>query len=222
MYFNMSSLVYRAAVMLIAIPVHEAAHAYVSWKLGDGTAKAMGRMTLNPVAHFDLMGALCMIFAGIGWAKPVPTQAFRFRNPKAGMALTALAGPASNLLVAFVSAILYKVVTYSTYGPLAGSLLAAVLSTFLYYMIIMNVSLAVFNLLPIPPFDGSRILLAFLPQKWYFRLMQYEQYIFIAMFVILMLGMLDRPMGALNAYALGMLDRATIFVDKIAWAILGA
>lgn len=222
MHLNVMSLLYRAVVMLIAIPVHEAAHAYVSWKLGDGTARAMGRMTLNPMAHFDLMGALCMIFAGVGWAKPVPTQVYRFRNPKAGMALTALAGPAANILLAFVSAILYKVVMYSTYGPFGGSLLAMVLSTFLYYMIVMNVSLAVFNMLPIPPFDGSRILLAFLPQKIYFRLMQYEQYIFIGMFVILMLGLLDGPMGALNSYAIGMLDRATLFVDKLAVMLLGA
>lgn len=213
---------YRALVMLVAIPFHEAAHAFVSWKLGDSTAKNMGRMTINPMAHFDPMGALCMIVAGVGWAKPVPTQAYRFRNPKVGMALTACAGPAANFLLAFASAILYKIVLYVSLATGANGMLIAAVSQILYYMIIMNVSLAVFNLIPVPPFDGSRILLTFLPQKWYFYVMKYEQYIFVGMFLLLMVGVLDRPLGMLNAYTIGVLDRATSFVDVIAVKLLFA
>lgn len=213
---------YRALVMLVAIPFHEAAHAFVSWKLGDSTAKDMGRMTINPMAHFDPMGALCMIVAGVGWAKPVPTQAYRFRNPKLGMALTACAGPAANFTLAFVSAILYKIVLYVSLATGANGMLIAAVSQILYYMIIMNVSLAVFNLIPVPPFDGSRILLTFLPQKWYFYVMKYEQYIFVGMFLLLMVGVLDRPLGMLNAYTVGVLDRATSFVDVIAVKLLFA
>lgn len=213
---------YRALVMLVAIPFHEAAHAFVSWKLGDSTAKNMGRMTINPMAHFDPMGALCMIVAGVGWAKPVPTQAYRFRNPKVGMALTACAGPAANFLLAFVSAILYKIVLYVSLATGANGMLIAAVSQILYYMIIMNVSLAVFNLIPVPPFDGSRILLTFLPQKWYFYVMKYEQYIFVGMFLLLMVGVLDRPLGMLNAYTVGVLDRATSFVDVVAVKLLFA
>ena len=216
----MIQLIYRALVMLVAIPVHEAAHAYVSWKLGDDTAKNMGRMSLNPMAHFDLLGALCMVVAGVGWAKPVPTAAYRFRDPKKGMAITALAGPVANLLVAFASAVLYKVVLYADIGMGLG-MVANILVNLLYYMIVMNVSLAVFNMLPIPPFDGSRIMLTFLPPKWYFKIMQYEQYIFMGMFLLLMLGVLDRPLGMLNGMAVQMLDNATRFVDVIALRMLG-
>ena len=98
----------RAVVMLVAIPVHEAAHAWASWKLGDDTARRAGRMSLNPMAHFDPMGAVCMIFVGVGWAKPVGINPYRFRRPKQGMALSAAAGPASNLVLAFFSLIAYK------------------------------------------------------------------------------------------------------------------
>lgn len=213
---------YRALVMLVAIPFHEAAHAFVSWKLGDSTAKDMGRMTVNPMAHFDPMGALCMIVAGVGWAKPVPTQAYRFRNPKMGMALTACAGPAANFMLAFVSAILYKIVLYASLATGADGMFIAAVSQILYYMIVMNVSLAVFNLIPVPPFDGSRILLTFLPQKWYFYIMKYEHYIFVGMFLLLMVGVLDRPLGMLNAYTVGILDRATRFVDVMAVRLLFA
>lgn len=212
--------IYRALVMLIVIPFHEAAHAFVSWKLGDPTAKNMGRMSLNPMAHFDPLGALCMVLAGVGWAKPVPTRAYLFKDPKRDMAITAMAGPVANFLLAFVSAVLYKVVMYTAIGLGGGGVLLDVLSTFLYYMIMMNVSLGVFNLIPIPPFDGSRLALAFLPREWYFRIMQYEQQIFIGMFLLLALGVLDRPLGMLNYWAVHFLNNATLFVDRIAMMLL--
>ena len=207
----------RGLVMLVAIPVHEAAHALVSAKLGDTTAKDRGRLTLNPLAHFDLLGALCMIFTGIGWAKPVPTYASRFKNPKAGMALTAAAGPLANLAVAFLSILVYKLVYYLLPGGTAVNFVLLLLQ----YMASINVSLAVFNLLPVPPFDGSRVITVFLPQRAYFRLMRYERYIFIAVFLLLFLGFLDGPLYALNSWAWDGLVWATSFVDRAAFALAG-
>lgn len=207
----------RALVMLVAIPVHEAAHALVSAKLGDTTAKDRGRLTLNPMAHFDLLGALCMIFTGIGWAKPVPTFASRFKNPKAGMALTAAAGPVANLLVAFVAVLLYKILYYAL--P-AGAAINFVL-LFLEYMASINTMLAVFNLLPVPPFDGSRILLLVLPRRLYFQVMQYERQIFIGMFLLLMFGVFDTPLYWLNNGMWSILNHATAFIDRAVYMAAG-
>ena len=162
----------RALVTLIVIPFHESAHALVSWLLGDPTAKNAGRLSLNPLRHFDPVGTVCMLLGGVGWARPVGVQPYRFRNPKVGMAVSAAAGPMSILLLAYICMILYKAAVYATNGAAAGVVL-----DFLWLMISMNTSLAVFNLLPVPPFDGSRIFLLFLPQRTYFRAMRYERVI---------------------------------------------
>ena len=180
----------RAVAMLIVIPFHESAHALISWKLGDSTAKDMGRLSMNPLRHFDPLGALCMLVGGVGWAKPVSINPYNYKNPKVGMALSAAAGPASNLLLAWVSMILYKLCWYSGLGDTVP-----VLTMFLYYMVAMNLSLAVFNLLPVPPFDGSRIALLFLPQRLYFRAMKYERYIMLAVLALVFLGLLDAPLS---------------------------
>lgn len=201
----------RAIVMLVAIPMHEAAHAWVSAALGDTTARDRGRLTLNPVAHFDLLGAICMIFAGVGWAKPVPANPQRFKNPRVGMALTAAAGPAANLLLAYLSAILYKLL----YALSPNTLFWNFLLQLLYMMLTLNVTLAVFNLLPVPPFDGSRIAGLLLPRRLYFRVMQYERYIFIGVFLLLMLGVLDTPLYLLQSAAFRWLNAATRFVDLL-------
>lgn len=201
----------RGIGMLLAIPLHESAHAWASAKLGDPTAKNMGRLTLNPLAHFDLMGALCMIVAGVGWAKPVPVYPTRYKNPKVGMALSAAAGPLSNFLAAYLFVVLDKLVYY--FAP--QTMLWGVVELFLQVLVSLNLSLAIFNLLPVPPFDGSRIATLFLPSKWYFRVMQYERYLFIAMFVLLVMGVFDAPLAWMNQIALNFLNLATGYVDQI-------
>lgn len=202
---------FRFLVMIIAIPVHESAHAWVSAKLGDSSAKDAGRVSLNIMHHLDPMGAICMIFTGIGWAKPVSTYPARFKNPKVGMAITAAAGPLSNILLAFVSMLLYKIVYYTTAEAAVWDLILI----FLYYMVYMNINLAVFNLIPVPPFDGSRIATLFLPQKLYFKIMEYERYIFIGVFLLLMFGFLDLPLSVVGNFMWNLLDSATSFVDAI-------
>lgn len=207
----------RAVVMLVAIPFHEAAHALVSHLLGDDTAKNAGRLSLNPARHFDPMGAVCMVLAGVGWARPVGINARRFKNPKVGMAVSAAAGPAANLLLAFASMALYKALYYLTRAQAPAPLM-----DLFYYMISMNISLAVFNLLPVPPFDGSRIALLFLPQRYYFQAMRYERYVMIAVFVLVIAGFLDGPLQMAVGGIWQGLDALTAFIDAAlmprAWA----
>lgn len=200
----------RAVVMLIVIPFHEAAHALVSWRLGDPTAKNAGRLSLNPVRHFDPLGAICMIVGGVGWAKPVGINPMRFRNPKRGMAISAAAGPISNLLLAYLSMIVYKCVFYATWGGAPQVVL-----DFLYYMIAMDISLGVFNLIPVPPFDGSRIALLFLPDRLYFRVQRYERYIMAAVLFLVLFGVLDRPLGVCVSAVWELLLRLTGFVEPL-------
>lgn len=192
----MDRLVYyllSAVAALIALTVHEYCHGYAAYKLGDDTAKNFGRLTLNPIKHIDPYGAICMVLFHVGWAKPVPVNARNFKDPKKGFAITAAAGPASNLILGFFSALIYLVVfaivrdltfTSRTFGYL---LISNTLS-FLYIFHSINIGLGLFNLLPIPPFDGSRLLNLFLPPKTYFAIMKYERQIYIGVLVWLLLG----------------------------------
>ena len=195
-------------MVLIAIPFHEAAHALVSHWLGDDTALRAGRLSLNPMRHFDPLGALCMLIGGVGWARPVGINPRNYRNPKVGMAISAAAGPVSNFLLAWLSMILYKVVLYS---GLAGRV--SPLAMFLYDMVVMNLSLAVFNLIPVPPFDGSRIVLLFLPERLYFKAMRYERYIMLAVLTLVFLGALNVPLSVAVNFLWNRLVDLTGFVE---------
>ena len=208
------SLLVRALVLFTAFPVHGSAHALTAHGLGDDTAKDQGRISLNPFKHINLFGALFMLFVGVGAAKPVPINASKFKKPKVGMAVSALAGPVSNLLLAYLSMILYRFLYSISY--LNGSDLSILLYVF-QYAAILNIGLAVFNLLPIPPLDGSRIVTMFLPDKSYFGIMKYEKYIFIALFILIFSGLLDRPLYFLQDKAIDVLWSLTGWVDYLSF-----
>ena len=216
---NFFNIVVRAIVLLTAIPIHEAAHAYVADKLGDPTGRYSGRLTLNPMAHFDLLGSIAMIVCGIGWARPVPINPRNFREPKKAMAISAAAGPISNLIVAAASLAIAKIIMYVGYQTGMNTVLSTLFTIF-KVMCYINISLAIFNLIPIPPFDGSRIFNYFLPDKFYFKVMEYEQYIMIGLMVLIFSGLLDLPLGILNSLIFSVLDKLTAFVDIFGRALM--
>ena len=193
------------AVVFITLPIHEYAHGWAAVKLGDNTPRYQGRLTLNPLAHIDYLGAACIFLFRFGWAKPVQINQRNFRNPKRDMALTALAGPVSNLILATISLIFYNLVYVLTYNsPTLNSLsnIALYITMFFFYIAQINVYLAVFNLIPIPPLDGSRLLSALLPYKYYYALMRYERYIFWGLLALIWFGVLDIPLSYLSNAAM--------------------
>ena len=180
-------------IILLSLSLHESMHAYAAYKMGDPTARNFGRVTLNPLKHLDPIGFAAMLLVGFGWAKPCPVNARNFENPRKGMALTALAGPVSNLLLAVIFAIFASLTLFIssliTITTEAAFLTIYYTYIFFYYGVFLNVSLAIFNLLPVPPLDGSRILGLLLPPKMYFSYMRYERYIGIAFMVaVIVLG----------------------------------
>lgn len=183
----------RLFVVFCTLPVHEYAHAFVADKLGDKTARLSGRLTLNPMAHIDILGAIMILFVGFGYAKPVPVNPRNFKNPKKGMALTALSGPFSNILMAVVFMLLSNVL--SLFG---SSLFVQAFYVFFSFAASINIGLAVFNLIPIPPLDGSRVLELLIPDKYYYKFAQYERYIVIVIFGLIVFGVLDAPLAFLQ------------------------
>ena len=211
----------RAIVLVTAMPIHECAHGWVANKLGDPTAKNLGRLTLNPLPHLDPLGSLLILLAGVGWARPVPVNTRYFKNVKRDMALTAIAGPVSNILMALVLMTGFKIYILATGGMevfvgalFLGDPTAKFLFSLLLTMISVNVGLAVFNLLPIPPLDGSRLLTALLPPKLYYGIMRYERVFMGVLMAALIFGVLSLPLGWAQNGLLWVLDNITGFLGK--------
>ena len=192
----------RCFVVFCCLPIHEWAHGLMAHLLGDDTAKREGRLSLNPFAHLNPIGTIMIFLFGIGYANPVPINPRNFKNEKGGMALTALAGPLANLLMGFVSVWGFFIFTKFTGSSAVGSAVAY----FFLYSAQINVMLAVFNLFPIPPLDGSKILAAVLPDKIYYKYMMYERYIMIALMILLFTGVLDTPISFLTSKLLNFIS----------------
>jgi len=207
------SLLFSLPCVLIAITFHEVAHGYAANRLGDPTAESLGRLSLNPLKHLDPIGTLCMLIFGFGWARPVPINSRYFRKPRRDIAIVAVAGPLVNIALSFCGILIYRILSaivnqadvVSSLGNFGLTALSLTL-TFFSYFFRLNASFAVFNLLPIPPLDGSRLLTIVLPPKFYYAIMKYERYIALGMLILLYIGLLDRPLSFLVSALLGGMD----------------
>jgi Zn-dependent protease len=204
---SLLDMIVIVAASLLCITVHETCHGLAAYWMGDDTAKRLGRLSLNPMHHVDMMGLVMMALVRFGWAKPVPIDMRRFRNPKLGMALTALAGPVSNVLLMILAMLLrsvifvpYLMTNHSVwrYGVL-----------FLEYVAVLSAGLAVFNLFPVPPLDGSKVLFAVLPDRYYDKLMLVERYGMILLALLLIGGILDQPLMFLRGKLLDVAEQIT-------------
>ena len=183
-------------IVFFSLPFHEYSHAFVANKLGDNTAKNLGLLTINPIVHFSGFGAACLLFFDFGWANPAPINPINFKNPRRDMALTALAGPCSNIISAMIGSLvinlLYKI-----------GFLNVWLGTFATYYISINVGLAVLNMLPLPGFDGYKVLQVFIPQKFLPKYYQNQHIIFITVFLLLFLGFFSGPIDFIQRFLCG-------------------
>ncbi|NLP13310.1 MAG: site-2 protease family protein [Clostridium sp.] len=198
-------IIYWFMIFAFSISFHESAHAYVAYRMGDSTAKDQGRITLDPLKHLDLFGTIMILVSFIGWAKPVPINPGNFKNRKQGTILVSLAGPVSNLILALLFSLPLIFITYKFYPgavnevkgtltPWFGASLDVrhIIFNFCSFGVFMNISLAIFNLLPIPPLDGSKILTGVLPSKYYFKIMEYHQISFVILIILSYTGWLGR------------------------------
>ena len=201
---NLLLYLYAIPAILLSLSFHEMAHAYISYRHGDPTARNMGRLSMNPLKHLDPLGTLMLLISmrsgfGFGWAKPVPINPAYYKNHKAGTVLVSLGGPASNLLLAFLfsfpmaliamnNGISINEIFNSSLGIYGTGLSAeSVIFNICRFFYMINIGLAVFNILPIPPLDGSKVLTAFLPENLYFKIMRYENYIGMAFLAVMLL-----------------------------------
>lgn len=194
-------------VIIFVLPFHEWAHAFVALKLGDESVRYSNRLSFNPANHIDPMGAAFLLLFGFGWAKPVPINSNNFKNPKKGMAITAAAGPIANIVASIAVGLIYYAIL--AFIPFSNVLFYILM--FLKYIISVNLFLAVFNLLPVPPLDGSKILFGFLPDKIAYKAYAYERYLYILLLILLMTGLLSAPLG----WVTGKLESFVHFITRL-------
>lgn len=185
MDINLNFIIIAAPVILFALTIHEYCHALVAFKLGDDTASLQGRLTLNPIMHLDPIGTIMMFFAGFGWARPVPVNPLNFKDPKKGIMLVAIAGPISNIVTAIVAGLVLKFILSSPGFSMETN--GGAYNTFVLILIlnvVFGIALAVFNMIPIPPLDGSRVLYAYLPNRFLDAYGKFEQYGFFFLIIL--------------------------------------
>lgn len=206
-WLSLLMFVMSGVACLICLTVHELSHGFVAYRLGDPTAKLNGRLTLNPISHIDWIGLFLLLAVGVGWAKPVPVDPRNFKNPRKGMALTALAGPLSNFLLALIAlgvgSLLFGLGITSR--PVAYFLL------FLCQLAVLNVGLGLFNLIPIPPLDGSKVLNVLLPERAYQWVLRYERYLIVAVVLLAWSGFFGGPLYRGMAWVLYLFCQITQF-----------
>lgn len=217
---SLGSMLLRVAAVLLCLVVHEVSHGLAACYLGDPTAKQSNRLSLNPLHHLDPFGLLMMVVVGFGWAKPVPVDPRYFRRPKQGMAITALAGPVSNFVLAYLSAIVYSALCAVAVvrGETTGLSLAL---EFFAVLVTLNIGLGIFNLIPFPPLDGSKVVAMFLPDRLYLLWMRLERYGMLVLMALLWFGVLDGFLGAARSWMLdGMLRGAEFAYTGMLSALL--
>lgn len=206
------SLIVSIPGILLAITVHECAHGYAAYLMGDSTAKYSGRLSLNPIHHLDLTGTLCMLLFRFGWAKPVPVDPRNFKNRSLGVVLVSLAGPFANFILGFLFCLIYYAIASYTSKSFIGPNymylkdILPFVSQICLYGVFMNVGLMIFNLIPIPPLDGSKILMEFLPPRIKYQIYSYERYFSLILIIIVYAGVMTPVLGTLRGYVISFYD----------------
>ena len=218
-HINRYVILARVVIVLLILPLHEFAHGWVARKFGDDTAEAAGRLTVNPIAHLDPFGSVLLLFTGFGWAKPVPINPARMRNPRKGVIWTSLAGPLSNLLAALVGIILLQVEV-----PFLNQHLDNVVLYGIYYFlqgfVSINISLAVSNLIPIPPLNGSKVLMMLLPYRQSMWMQQRQQMLSILLWILILIGILSTPLSWISGWIMKFFILITNWIGTLIQMVL--
>ena len=214
-------IITKILIIFLVLPIHECAHAWAAHKMGDETAAYSGRLSLNPLAHIDILGALCLLITGFGWAKPVPINPLKFKKQRFGIAITAAAGPLSNLAVSFIAMIIYRIVLslpggsgyfLSSAGDITGGF---VILYILQFFILVNIGLAIFNLIPIPPLDGSKIISYFTSAKLDRWIYEHQLIVNAVFFAVIITGILSKPLNIIGGYVYDLFWFITNFIPKL-------
>ena len=207
----LTDMLFAVIPALLCITLHELSHGYVAYRLGDNTAKNMGRLTLNPIKHIDLFGLVMMVAFKFGWAKPVPVDMRNFKNPKRDMAITALAGPVSNIIIGCIALLILGAASIPCLRH--QSEFGMAIFEMIYTTAYLSFALAVFNIVPIPPLDGSKVLFSLMSDEKYMKLMYYERYGMIALLILVATGILGNPLSSATKF---LLDKFWFLTD---WGI---